>query len=109
MPGSGCQEVVDDFSGLEGRLFEQWNHYDFFVLHLNRHSFRKGLGEELARSEWIEILDAWLPGLIACLGPRVFALIGDIRKRLAYQTNWKLRQIPGGTGFPAGLGGNGFR
>lgn len=27
------------------------------------------------------MLDAWLPGLLACLGPRVFALSGGIRKQ----------------------------
>lgn len=71
--------TVDDLPGVENELAERWDQVDLFVLNLDRQSFGRKLGNDLTRAEWIEILDAWLPGLLAVFGPDVFALSGDIR------------------------------
>ncbi len=76
--GRVCQEAADDLLSIESLLAEKWEHFDLFVLKLDRHSFDENMGNDCNGVEWVELLDAWLPGVLARLKPGVFALSGEV-------------------------------
>lgn len=76
--GSARVEAHDGLMGAEHLLEARWTDYDFFVLRMGRRGLAGDLGNALNRIEWIEMLDAWLPGLFARFTPDVFALSGEI-------------------------------
>lgn len=65
-------------SGFEEVLDAQRQSYDFFYLHLDGEY--KSILEvcDPESIEWVEMVDAWLPGLLGRFQPEVFALSGDL-------------------------------
>ena len=71
-------ETVRGLVGFEKLLEAEWGSFDFFYVHLDGEY--KSLLElcEPQVTEWIEMVDTWLPGLLAYFQPEVFALSGDL-------------------------------
>ena len=74
----GRYETVRGLIEFEEVLEAEWDSFDFFYVHLD--GDYKSLLEccDPEVTEWIEMVDAWLPGLLAHLRPEVFALSGDL-------------------------------
>lgn len=71
-------ETVRGLSGFEDILEAEWHSFDFIYVHLDG-EYKTVL--ELCDpevTEWIEMVDAWLPGLLGHFQPEVFALSGDL-------------------------------
>ncbi|MFO8027324.1 MAG: hypothetical protein R6U56_06650 [Opitutales bacterium] len=71
-------ETVHGLSGFEDVLEAEWDSYDFFYMHLDGEY--KSILEvcDPESIEWVEMVDAWLPGLLGRFQPEVFALSGDL-------------------------------
>lgn len=78
LPRNVVHATADDFTGVERMLAVQWEHHDLFVLNLDHRGFGVRFGVDLTRLEWVELLDAWLFGLLAVFQPNVFAMSGGI-------------------------------
>lgn len=76
--GGTHKEAGDGLRGAEDTLESCWDLADFFVLRLDRRDVAGGLDDDLKQEEWIEMLDAWLPGLLGRFRPDVFAMSGGI-------------------------------
>lgn len=71
-------ETVQGLSGFEDVLETEWDAYDFFFMHLDG-EYRSLLEIcDPKTIEWIEMVDAWLPGLLGRFQPEVFAISGDL-------------------------------
>jgi|GEM_PF-3368310 len=73
-----CYEMVRGLNGYEGVLEAAWDSFDFFYVHLDGEckTVREFCDPEI--TEWIQMVDAWLPGLLGYFQPEVFALSGDL-------------------------------
>jgi len=72
----GRVEHVKSLSDFEGALGDCWNNYDFFHLRLDHRQCAANSGCDFDAKEWIEMMDAWVPGLMAVFRPDVFAFSG---------------------------------
>lgn len=66
---------LDDFSKV---LEKHWDAFHFFYLHLDGGGQVASEGSDAGIGERIEMVDAWLPGLLDQFQPEVFALSGDL-------------------------------
>ncbi|MFP4069761.1 MAG: hypothetical protein ACLFVC_06225 [Opitutales bacterium] len=75
-----CAEhkTVPELLDFERSLSIHWNEYDLFLLRLDWRSEAEKVEGRFDCKEWIEMLDAWLTGLVAQFQPDVFALSGNL-------------------------------
>lgn len=71
-------KAVGSLVDFEDTLEEEWNSFDFFYIHLDGECELLRKLCDPARGEWVEMVDAWLPGLLGRFRPEVFALSGDL-------------------------------
>jgi len=71
-------ETVGGLSSFEDVLETEWDSFDFFHLHLDGACKTLHESSDPEETEWIKMVDAWLPGLLAHFQPEVFALSGDL-------------------------------
>lgn len=71
-------ESARGLRGVEDALETHWDSFDFIYVHLDG-EYKTVLDFcDPKVSEWIEMVDAWLPGLLGRFQPEVFALSGDL-------------------------------
>lgn len=71
-------ETVTGLTGFDDVLESNWDAFDFFYIHLNGEHGAELEGSTIKASEWVEMVDAWLPGVLGRFKPEVFALSGDL-------------------------------
>jgi len=72
-------ETLRGLSDFEDVLEAEWDSFDFFYLHLDGEYRTLLESSDPKVTEWIKMVDAWLPGLLAHFQPEVFALSGDLQ------------------------------
>ena len=72
--------TVRGLRDFETILERHWNDYDFFYLQIKADSLSIADTSDPSDREWLEMVDAWLAGLISGFLPEVFALSGDVSR-----------------------------
>lgn len=81
-------ETVSNLEGFEDMLETNWEAFDFFYIHLNgKYEALFEQHSDIRAEEWVEIVDAWLPGILGFFQPEVFALSGDLDAVLCESEN----------------------
>lgn len=75
-------ERVKRLSEFEEVLAGFWEDHDLFYIHLDGKAHVEWESGEPSDREWVEMIDAWIPGFMARFQPKVFALTGDVSTTL---------------------------